>query len=498
MVDTWTTTAVRPRGAPRGQGILEFGPRLIAGCCYEAERASQVSICLAGLRNALSEHFHPHLSALIDSLQRTSILLRDIADRSQIHMFQLPVLIDYLNVILPCLCRSLRDIMRYYEDRTRDKEHRWRAMYHEMSNELRGTSLPARFILYNQFLELLVSMLMRDPNFDVNAMETLRDRILRLREARGIDPPSPIRTGMARRDSVLGFWQQQAHFHWAEAIFARPPPCRREFKKRGLSRASGNLEMVRHLEPIRGDYKTFDNEKICILVFLRHFDQQPYVLIRLRHDGTVDHWVDIKSIRKLRISRESPSVLTLRLLIPSGEWAMLSFPTWEELVLFHCTFASLKATYMGPDCDPDELTLQREKRIFHSRIIHDKTDETDDYFLVVVQDKDTQGYRLHVTDSIRRPIWTAFIPPVFYEAWVILRGRRIGLRHIQVYSFSEKFQPNKYYKRRSGAFEIVFPNRTKAAEFRWLFFPDPAPIPAPSVDEASDDYEDDDSTPHGD
>jgi len=70
-------------------------------------------------------------------------------------------MVDYLNVILPCLCRTLRDIMEYYEDRTRDREHRWRAMYHNMSNELPGTTLPARFLMYNQFLELLNFMLMR-------------------------------------------------------------------------------------------------------------------------------------------------------------------------------------------------------------------------------------------------------------------------------------------------------------------------------------------------
>ena len=150
-----------PRINTRELAARDLGPRVLDGCCIEAERADRVGYCLQGLRNALPEHLQPHLTAVIDHLQVTSYLLRDLADKSQVHLSQVPVMIDYLNVILPCLCRTLRDIMGYYEDKYKSKEHRWRAMYHNMSNELPGTTLPARFVMYNQYLELLNYMLTR-------------------------------------------------------------------------------------------------------------------------------------------------------------------------------------------------------------------------------------------------------------------------------------------------------------------------------------------------
>lgn len=142
-------------------GAAQDGPLMIDGCCHEAERADRVSSCLQQLRLALPEHLHPHLTAVIDQLQITSQLLRGLADKSQVYLSQAPVMIDYLNVILPCLSRTLRDIMTYYEDKSMNREHRWRAMYHIMSRELEGTSLPARFVMYNQFLGLLDYMLTR-------------------------------------------------------------------------------------------------------------------------------------------------------------------------------------------------------------------------------------------------------------------------------------------------------------------------------------------------
>ena len=139
---------------------------MLDGCCHEAERADRVGACLRQLRTALPDKFHPHLTAVIDQLQVTSQLPRDLADKSQVYLSQVPVMIDYLNVILPCLCRTLRDIMSYYEDSSMDKEHRWRAMYHTMSSELLGTTLPARFVMYNQFthsLDLYIGICILPP-----------------------------------------------------------------------------------------------------------------------------------------------------------------------------------------------------------------------------------------------------------------------------------------------------------------------------------------------
>lgn len=140
-------------------GQLEV--HLLSGCCLEAERADVVAFHLEGLRNALLEPAHPHLSVTIEEIRTSAQLLRELADNSQVHFTRVPVVLDYLNIILPCLSRSLRDITAHYEDTSLSKENRWRKMYHKMTEEAGGLLLPQRFLLYNHFLTLLRELLTR-------------------------------------------------------------------------------------------------------------------------------------------------------------------------------------------------------------------------------------------------------------------------------------------------------------------------------------------------
>jgi hypothetical protein len=64
-----------------------------------------------------------------------------------------------LEVLLPCLGRTLKDIVTYYEDKTLSREIRWRKMYNKMTEEAGGLPLPQRFVLYNHFLTLLKQLL---------------------------------------------------------------------------------------------------------------------------------------------------------------------------------------------------------------------------------------------------------------------------------------------------------------------------------------------------
>ncbi|KAI0506242.1 hypothetical protein F5B22DRAFT_473345 [Xylaria bambusicola] len=492
-----------PRVNTRDLAARDLGPRVLDGCCVEAERADRVGYCLQGLRNALPEHLQPHLTAVIDHLQITSHLLRDLADKSQVHLSQVPVMIDYLNVILPCLCRTLRDIMGYYEDKYRSKEHRWRTMYHEMSNELPGTTLPARFVMYNQYLASLNYMLTRDPNFDVNAMEALRIRILQLRDARKIDPPSPIRTDLIRRDTALDFWKQETDSHWAEAIFTHPLPSRREFRKRGNYRsdAFGPLDRMGHLDPFPDDVtilvkRTFENDRVSIIIFLRHYDQLPFMLVRTRTPSG-EPWVSIRSIDALTIERESTSVLYLTYWNPVEKrrkaWASLAFLTWEELVLFYCTFVGLRNEWVRT-LDPREFIIRKEKRLFQAQIVEDEVE----HYLAVVEDFHTKGRRLHVMTrdgQLRNcPVWTAFIPPDPPEDWLIHKApHRVWLRNLQVYSFCDEYRPHRQRRGKFGHFQIRFAHATATTRFKQLF----NPISDPSVEDASEERDDgeDDYTP---
>ncbi|RYC57614.1 hypothetical protein CHU98_g8597 [Xylaria longipes] len=406
-----------PRVATRELAARDLGPRVLDGCCVEAERADRVGFCLQGLRNALPEHLHPHLTAVIDQLQLTSQLLRDLADKSQVHLSQVPVMIDYLNVILPCLCRTLRDIMSHYEDKFLSKEHRWRTMYHSMSNELPGTTLPARFVMYNQFLGLLNYMLTRDPNFDVNAMEALRLRILQLRDARKIDPPSPIRTDLVRRDTALDFWKQET------------------------------------VRPVVAESKN------------------------LVDFGRILTGPKPSSLSPCRPGENSENAASKRL-------PRLTRNCNTKLISYRSdAFGPLdRMGHINPF--PDNVKILVKRQII---------DDGFDHCLVVIEDFHTKGRRLHVISRegplTRCPVWTAFVPPNPPDEWLVHKApHRVWLRDLQVYSFCDEYRPHNQRRGRFGAFQIKFAHATAATRFKQLF----NPIPAPSVEDASEEHEDSD------
>lgn len=139
----------------------EVDAHLMKGCCVEAERADAVWFRLEGLRTALPGSSHPHLVATIEEIRTSSRTLRELADLSQVHQDRVPVVVSHLNIALPCLSRSLRDITSHYEDRTLSKLNRWRKMYHQMANEALGQRLPERFLVYNHFFASLRELLTR-------------------------------------------------------------------------------------------------------------------------------------------------------------------------------------------------------------------------------------------------------------------------------------------------------------------------------------------------
>lgn len=133
--------------------------QLLHGCFLEAERADRVAAGVDGLRLVLAERFHGHMLAVIEEIRNSSRLLRDLADRSHVHMSRAQIVANYLNIILPCMSKTLRDITNYYEDRTVSREMRWRKMYHEMGIQEAGIALPQRFVMYNHFLRMLLYLL---------------------------------------------------------------------------------------------------------------------------------------------------------------------------------------------------------------------------------------------------------------------------------------------------------------------------------------------------
>jgi len=454
---------------------LEAHP--LTGCCREADRADIVALGLDQLRAALPDTFHGHLIALTEEIRQSSKYLRDLADRAQIHVARVPVVLNHLNVLLPCFSRTLKDIMGYYEDKTVSRELRWRKMYNKMTEEAGGLPLPQRFVLYNHFLSLLMMLLTRSPNFDLNTLETLRTRLLALRERRGIPAP-PLPAGpLVRQDLMTLAVVQEPHTHWAEQIFSLPLPSRTALKHLRPSRCFGPFFPWGHYiippESKTLFRRTFDNDNLSLVVLQNSVDQAPYLLIRSLQSGAP--WFSMFGAHELCIGREG-SALQLKRWSRSEQcsklWAALYFLTWEEMVLFYCTFVALKArNRLTVQIHPEEFKLRREKRLFQAQIVDDGYKHS----LIVYEDLQTHGIRLHAAvweGELRQcPVWTAFVTHQSQSpTWLSRRSRhRVWLKDAQLYVFCSAYKQENMRQNKAGAFEIYFVSEEGAARFKEVF-----------------------------
>ncbi|KAJ9138539.1 hypothetical protein NKR19_g7821 [Coniochaeta hoffmannii] len=458
-------------------GTLPVEAHLLQGCCREAERAELTALSLDGLRMVLPESFHGHMIMVSEEIRNGSLLLRDLADRSQVHIARVPVVLDHLNVLLPCLSRSLRDIQTYIDDKTLSREIRWRKMYNEMTEETGGLPLPQRFGLYNHFLTMLKYLLTRSPNFDLNTLEILRNRILQLRELRGIPPP-PLQVGpLVRQALMLAPLAHERSSHWAEQIFSLPLPSRTALKKTRPSRSFGPHFPLGGVSIPPDSHilfkRSFNDDKISIMVFLNPVNQSPYLLIRTFHQG--NPWFSLRGAHELCINREG-SALQLKRWSRSEQcsklWAVLFFLTWEEMVLFYCTFVALKArNTLTVQMHPDEYKLAREKRLFQAQIIDDGYKHS----LIVYEDQQTRGLRLHAAvweGELRQcPVWTAFVTHQSQSpTWLSRRSKhRVWLKDVALYVFCQKYRQENMRQNKAGAFEINFVSEEAASRFKEVF-----------------------------
>lgn len=159
---------------------------LLSGCLLEADRCDLVWVHLRGLLSLIPGSDYPFLAALVDEIRNSSGFLRELADLSRVHHDRVPVVLNHLNIVLPCLSRTLRDIRGRYEDPKLSRVKRWQHMHVEMAEEVGGVCLHTRFQVYNACMVCLRDLLTRSPNFDLNHLETMKEEILQMREARGI------------------------------------------------------------------------------------------------------------------------------------------------------------------------------------------------------------------------------------------------------------------------------------------------------------------------
>lgn len=259
----------------------------------------------------------------------------------------MPIVADQLNIALPCMSKTLRDITSYYDDKTISRENRWKKMYHEMLKEAGGQPLPHRFLLYNNFLTLLLQLLIRDKNFDPVLLEKLRNRIVDLRHKREIPDPTQVVqpaavvvTAPAPADQLI---QRPVAGAVAVPVSLAPVPhwCTRVFNRPLSSHTDTGLEermeVYAPLIPGTDPYlpkgkvlmrRSFDNDRFCVK-FIQAGDE-PFVVLRMYKSGGVLVTWHAHSV--LLASREGNAVALRRWSESSGiwkDWARFAFIHWE-------------------------------------------------------------------------------------------------------------------------------------------------------------------------
>jgi hypothetical protein len=167
------------------------------GCWREAERADRAAEGLLRLRTALDLEFYDQISAVLREVESTSRLLRDLYDLFPIYRSRVPIILYYLNVILPSFQRTLKEMKVYLEHENLPPRAQWSLMSDRL-NQQGGMTLAARFVMYVELLVQLVRLLSRcgkhsladwvvltgvsrSPLYDPTSLELLRLRHLRLR-----------------------------------------------------------------------------------------------------------------------------------------------------------------------------------------------------------------------------------------------------------------------------------------------------------------------------
>ena len=231
--------------------------------------------------------------------------------------------------------------------------------------------------------------------------------------------------------------------------------------------------------------RVFDNDRLSLVTYVNGVNKASHIMFRTYHLGS--QWFCTKGTNEICIKRNRSAIELRRWSHHEGTaklWAKLYFVTWEEMVLFFCTFVSLKArNKMTLQISPHEYKLQGEKLIFQAQIIDDGYKHS----LVVYQDKETQGTRLHAAvwegELRQSPVWTAFVTHQSASpTWLIQKSKhRIWLKDAQLYVFCTGYRQQNQRPGRGGEFELRFATERAATSFKELFYP-PSP---PTVSAAS-------------
>ncbi|KAH8808350.1 hypothetical protein F5884DRAFT_366070 [Xylogone sp. PMI_703] len=446
-----------------------------SGCWLEAQRADLVARNINQLRNALDLEFSEHTTALLRQVEATSRFLRDLYDLFPIYHTRVAILTYYLQVLLPCLQKTLRDMRVYVDNKGLQPIQQWKLMTERLA-EQGGMTVIQRFVLYNEFLVQLIRLLSRSPLYDPTSLELLRIRVLQLRQLRGLPaPPLALRSPIAAVPQAPLDPEQR---HWAEKIFEDNPKSVTGLSHRRESKCFGPpmSDVVLGLSPqsVVLFKLPFDKNHLSITVYLQSDTPDVTRVLCRWIDSQLNPRYSCYGINELCIRRKGSS-LQLKRWSEFHEhpmcWTALFFKTWEKMVLFHCAFVALKARCpLTKVMHPEDFAVVGETRLFQGRIIDDGYEHS----LAVYQDEKSGGLRLHAAawsgELKRCPVWTAFVTHQSASSqWMVRRSKhRIWLKEIYPFVFCKDYK-KRHQVKKNGEFELYFCDAHAADAFEDVF-----------------------------
>ncbi|KAL2854847.1 hypothetical protein BJY01DRAFT_25402 [Aspergillus pseudoustus] len=206
-----------------------------------------------------------------------------------------------------------------------------------------------------------------------------------------------------------------------------------------------------------------------VFFYLREDDHRSRIVCKAPTRGQPSEYFCLP-LNMLEIVRNQTSCLQLCRRRRGGTeliiWANLKFSTIEDMVLFYCTFLSLRSEDSGrPVKQIRDYELNHEEELFGSPILDD------DYMhaLRVYRDRITGAVRLqasvHRGEMKRSPVWTAFITEqVKSRGWIrMVESKVILLRDVRQTTFtSSDYSPPKTNR---GQHKLEFCNQEDAESF---------------------------------
>lgn len=448
----------------------------LLGCWREAQRADKVAGHLVRIRNSVGLEFYDHITVTLREVESTSRLLRDLYDLFPIYRTRVAIILYYLNVVLPSLCKTLQEMTIYIDNAGLPPKAQWTLMVERLGAPQAGMTLPQRLAMYVELLIQLIRLLSKSPLYDPTSLELLSMRHLRLRHIQGI--PAPPQSLQPARPPPPEPPHSLERRHWAEKIFDDPPHSATGLRHRRESKCFGPPMVDHRLGITHGStvlFKLpFDKNRISVTLYLQPEGPDMTRLLCRWMDRYFNPLHSCYGVHELCIRRKGSSLQFRRWSVNRMHptlWMALFFKTWEKMVLFHSAFGALKSrSPLTINITQDDVVLAGEKRLFQGKIL----DDGYEHILTVLQDEKCHGLRLHAAvrnGELRRcPVWTAFITHQSASpSWLKRHSRhRIWLRDVFPYVFCQKYK-KKHQVTKNGAFEIYFVNEEAADAFEDTF-----------------------------